>query len=243
MTNLLKKIKDQKWFYEFELPDGSKTESYLPEIARKIHTTREGALRRYLADMRGAHLNALDISCHEGYFSIILSEYFTNVTALDKNVESLEKARLISDLLGKNTISFNHSSVERWDEKNKSDFVLCYGLLYHIENPIEVLRKLAVLTNKTLCIETQVLPNSIEGFIEDGSYMWQRELQGAFGICIDYSQRPEGGMTDLALVPSRTALEFLLKQFGFKKVNFYQPISDDYEQFVRNHRVILFAEK
>lgn len=243
MTDKLKKIKDQKWFYEFDLPDGSKTESYLPEIARKIHVTRENALRKHLNTLGNTQLTAMDISCHEGFFSNILSEYFKTVIGLDKNIESLDKARLISDVLGKGTIDYQHSSVEQWDSKNKVDFVLCFGLLYHIENPVEVLRKLAILTEKTICIETQILPNSLEGSIEDGSYMWQRDLQGMFGLCIDYSKRPEGGMTDLALVPSRNALEFLLKQFGFKTVNFYKPVADDYEQFTRNHRVILFADK
>ena len=81
------------------------------------------------------------------------------------------------------------------------------------------------------------------GSIEDGSYLWQRDLKGLFGLCIDYSDSPEGGLTDLALVPSRHAVEFLLKQFGFKTVTFYKPAPEDYEQFVRNHRVIIIAEK
>ena len=105
------------------------------------------------------------------------------------------------------------------------------------------MRKLAALAWKTLCIETQVLPYDLNGPIEDGSYLWQRNLNGLFGLCVDYSHRPEGGLTDLALVPSRQALDFLLKQFGFKTVTFYKPEPDDYEQFVRNHRVIVFAEK
>ncbi len=130
-----------------------------------------------------------------------------------------------------------------WNEKQDADFVLCFGLLYHVENPIQILRKLAALAKRSLCIETQVLPFNLTGSLEDGSYLWQRDLNGVFGLCIDYSESPEGGLTDLSLVPSRQALEFLLRQFGFKTVNFYKPEADDYEQFVRGHRVIIFAEK
>ena len=68
-------------------------------------------------------------------------------------------------------------------------------------------------------------------------------LNGLFGLCVDYSHSPEGGLTDVALVPSRQALEFLLKQFGFKTVDFYTPELSDYEQFVRGHRVVVYAEK
>ena len=243
MSNKLDQVKSQKWFYEFGLPDGTKTESYLPEIARQIHATREKALRKYLSALGDSYATALDISCHEGFFSLILAEHFKSVTGLDKNQESLDKAIQITTLLGHSEIRFENSSVELWDEKQGADFVLCFGLLYHVENPIQIMRKLASLTKKVVCIETQVLPYDLAGPVEDGSYLWQRDLNGLFGLCVDYSRRPEGGLTDLALVPSRKALEFLLKQFGFKAVYFYKPEPDDYEQFTRNHRVIIYAEK
>lgn len=243
MSNKLDKVKNQKWFYEFNLPDGTKTESYLPEDVRKIHSTRGKILRYYLDTFKKFTSTALDISCHEGFFSLILAEHFESVTSLDKNAQSLEKAIQIANLFDNSKIKFVNSSVEAWDETQSADFVLCFGLLYHVENPIQILRKLAALTKKALCLETQVLPVNITAVIEDGSYLWQRELNGIFGLCIDYSESPEGGLTDLSLVPSKQALEFLLRQFGFKTVNFYKPETDDYEQFVRGHRVVIFAEK
>jgi ubiquinone/menaquinone biosynthesis C-methylase UbiE len=241
--NKLEKIKQQKWFYEFTLPDGTKTESYLPEVARQVHSTREKALRHFLGLLSSECVTALDVSCHEGYFSVVLKEFFHRVMGVDKNIESLNKAKQIADILGHSDIVFNNSSLEDWSENKNADFVLCFGLLYHVENPIQILRKLALLANKAVCIETQVLPFNLSGVIEDGSYLWQRELNGLFGLCVDYSYSAEGGLTDLALVPSPQGLEFLLRQFGFKTVNFYIPEPDDYEQFVRGHRVVVFAEK
>ena len=243
MSNELDRIKSQQWFYEFDLPDGTKTESYLPEVARQIHVTRENALREYLSTLGGDCSAALDISCHEGFFSLVLADYFKNVTGVDKNAESLKKASQIAAFLGHPEIRFRNSPVELWDEKQGADFVLCFGLLYHVENPVQIMRKLANLTKKALCIETQVLPYNLTSQLEDGSYLWQRDVHGLFGLCVDYSHSREGGLTDLALVPSRQAVEFLLKQLGFKTVTFYRPRPNDYEQFVRNHRVILFAEK
>jgi tRNA (mo5U34)-methyltransferase len=243
MSNDLSQIKGQKWFYEFSLPDGTKTQSYLPEVARQIHPTREKALRNYLKIKQGYFENALDISCHEGYFSLVLTDYLPSVVGIDKNPDSLKKAKQISRVMGHPEIEFNNSSLENWPGHKGADFVLCYGLLYHVENPIEILRKISALTKKVVCIETQVLPFNLSGPIEDGSYQWQREVQGLFGLCVDYSQSPEGGMTDLAMIPSKNGLEFLLKQFGFKSVSYYEPDSSDYEQFSRGHRVIVFAEK
>lgn len=243
MCSDLNKIKQQKWFYEFDLPDGTKTECYLPEIARKIHVTREKALRQYLSEFESECSTALDVSCHEGYFSLILSQYFERVIGIDKNAESLRKAALIGRLLARSKIEFENTTIENWNQKQDADFVLCFGLLYHVENPIEILRKLALSTKKALCIETQVLPFQVYGQVEDGSSLWRRDLNGMFGLCVDYADRPEGGLTNLALVPSRDAIKFLLEFFGFKKVSFYTPNENDYEQFVRNHRVIVLAEK
>jgi tRNA (mo5U34)-methyltransferase len=243
MSDELYAVKEQKWFYEFALPDGTKTETYLPEIARQIHVTRENALRQYLNGMKGVYSTALDISCHEGFFSLILADYFNDVMGLDKNLESLTKAQQIANLLGHPEIRFENTSVEMWNENDSADFVLCFGLLYHVENPIQIIRKLAKLSKRFLCIETQVLPYELGGVVEDGSYLWQRDLNGLFGLCVDYSYRSEGGLTDVALVPSRQAIDFLLKQFGFTTVTFYKPEPGDYEQFIRNHRVIIFAEK
>ena len=243
MLTELDVIKNQKWFYEFSLPDGTKTESYLSEEARQIHTTREKILREYLDSANNKTKTAFDISCHEGYFTLILSDYFERVIGVDKNANSLEKARQIAKFKNGSDIEFVNSPFELWNEPKSAEFVLCFGLLYHIENPIQILRKLANITIKTLCLETQVLPFNFSGFVEDGSYQWQRKLNGIFGLCADYSESPEGGLSNLALIPSKEGLDFLLREFGFQKVNFHQAETKDYEQFTRGHRVVIFAEK
>jgi ubiquinone/menaquinone biosynthesis C-methylase UbiE len=187
--------------------------------------------------------SALDISCHEGYFSLVLADYFHSVVGVDKNAASLEKARLICSLFECSQVRLHESRVEDLDERFAADFVLCYGLLYHVENPVEIFRRLALLARKALCIETQVLPFQFAGAIEDGSYQWQRKVQGLFGVCVDYADRAEGGLTNVALVPSLDAVHFILTELGFSKVETYAPEAGDYEQFIRGHRVIVMAER
>jgi ubiquinone/menaquinone biosynthesis C-methylase UbiE len=239
----LQQIKEQVWFYEFPLPDGTKTRSYLaPEVVR-IHTTREKALREYLAVTDRPGKTALDIACHEGFYTLVLAEYFAKVVGIDKNEHSLTSARKMGLFLKKSNISFQYLSVEEAPENLKSDFVLCYGLIYHVENPLQILRKLANMTIKTLCIETQILPFSISYRVEDGSYMNMRDMKGMFALCPDYPSSKEGGITEFALVPSQDAVIYLLKNFGFSKISLYTPVQGDYEQFVRGSRIILFAEK
>jgi SAM-dependent methyltransferase len=243
MTDELDLVKSEHWFYEFNLPDGSKTKSYLPESARMVHVTREKALRQFLMSKSYKDSTALDISCHEGFFTLLLSEYFSQVIGVDKNGNSIQKAKRISSIYGNNSVEFVETSVEAWLSPIQADFVLCFGLLYHVENPIQIIRTIAGLTKSMLCIESQILPLELNGYVEDGNYMWQRELKGSFGICKDYSHAPEGGLTNIALVPSKTALEFLLREFGFSSIKYYLPEDGDYEQFIRGQRVIIYAEK
>lgn len=239
----LQRIKSQSWFYEFPLPDGTTTTSYLPPEVAKIHSTRELVLRRYLEASNCPKNTGLDVSCHEGFFSLVLAEYFNSVTGIDKNQGSLDLARQMTGFLKKTHISYRHCPVEEAPAELQSDFVLCYGLIYHIENPMQVLRKLAELTRNVLCIETQVLPFSATCRIEDGNYQNQRELKGLFGLCADYPDSKEGGLTRYALVPTQEAVVFMLKELGFKTIDVYNPAPGDYEQFVRGSRIILFAEK
>jgi tRNA (mo5U34)-methyltransferase len=85
-------VKQQNWFYEFRLPDGTKTDCYLTDEVRKIHMTREKALRQYLAEVPSDWQTAIDVSCHEGFFTHVLSDRFHSVVGIDKNSNSLEKA-------------------------------------------------------------------------------------------------------------------------------------------------------
>lgn len=243
MSELLARVKQQKWFYEFRLPDGTTTESYIEPRFRGIHATRDRALRAFLrrTDRRGQR--ALDVACHEGYFALTLAETFGHVTALDKNRSSLDKARDIVRLLGSGPVEFIEGSLEHFRPGQQFDFVLCFGLLYHVENPMQIFRQLGALAQRELCVETQVLPFDLSGLVEDGSFGTQRPLRGLFGVCEDYSHSKEGGLTNTALVPSRSALDYCLKESGFSRVEYFEPAAGDYEQFVRGHRVILLAQR
>lgn len=243
MMSTLEQIKSHLWFYEFPLPDGTTTACYLPPEVAKIHATREKVLRRYLAASGLPGETALDVSCHEGFFSLVLGEYFKTVVGIDKNERSLELAKRMGAFLEKDRVAFRRCPVEEAPASLKSEFVLCYGLVYHIENPLQVLRKLAFLAEKTLCVETQVFPLSVSCRMEDGHYMNQRDVTGLFALCPDYPDSKEGGLTEYALVPNRDAVVYLLRNLGFRAVSVYEPEDGDYEQFVRGSRIIVFAEK
>jgi hypothetical protein len=246
-TEDLRKVQARKWFYEFELPNGAKTTSDIPEEVRHIHRSRIEKLREVISMyVEGSERSsALDLASHEGFFSIELSKHFASVQGLEIRPESLEAARLITRALGISNVTYENADLTKIeiDDRWKSDFVLVYGLLYHLENPVQVIRLASQLARKHILIETQIFPYDISGRLEDGNYRWQREVQGVFSLSVDYAARREGGSTDIALVPSLNALVFLLKNFGFNRIEVLPSADDDYEQFRRGARVVVYGQK
>lgn len=240
-------IKSRTWFYEFNLPDGSVTKTDIAADVRRIHTSRREHLQSVIRTRvhNPSEKTALDFASHEGYYSIELAKHFSRVSGLEIRPESIDAARQITTVIGAKNINYIEADLQKMSAEDhlKSDFVLVYGLLYHLENPVHTLRLASELSKKHILIETQVFPYDISGKIEDGHYSSQREVEGVFSLSVDYKDRREGGSTNIALVPSLNALIYLLKIFGFETVEVLKPSLDDYEQFIRGSRVIVYGEK
>lgn len=243
----LEQVKSRLWFYEFDLPDGTCTPTDVPEAVRPIHTLRREALRqmieRHVPDAAGQ--TAFDFASHEGYYSLELARHFRFVRGYEIRQESVEAARLITDVLGVRNVEYAQADLQRMtpDQDEIADFVLVYGLIYHLENPILTLRLASQMTRKHIFIETQVFPYEMSGRIEDGAYHSQRSVEGVFALAPDYSHGREGGSTDLALVPSLNALLFVLRNLGFAQITVLSFGDGDYEQFARGSRVIVHGQK
>jgi tRNA (mo5U34)-methyltransferase len=243
----LNAAKERTWFYEFDLPDGTQTRTDVPADWRPVHYSRRRHLREVIAEHvpDAAHLTASDFASHEGYFSIELARHFSFVRGFEIRRESLEAAQLITSVSGLRNVEYVSADLQTmtFDEKWRSDFVLVYGLIYHMEDPIHVLRLASQMCRRHILIETQVFPYDVTGRIEDGNYQNLRTVEGTFALTPDYPAGREGGSTSVALVPSLNALLFLLRHFGFADVRVLQPTQEDYEQYRRGSRVIVYGRK
>src|SRR5207237_469295 len=86
-----------------------------------------------------------DAGCGVGFFSQTLVECGLNVHGFDARGENVAEARR----------RFPHIPFEKGDiverailQLGEFDLVLCFGLLYHLENPLVAIRNLRVLTKK-----------------------------------------------------------------------------------------------
>lgn len=244
VADLLAWAKARTWFYAFELPDRTSTSTNVSLAVQTFHTARRAvmldALKR-CGNGSTAGLSCLDLASHEGFFSLALARETASVHGIDLNAESVMAAQRMAKLCGINNAAFTvGDALQIGKETTPADFVLLFGLLYHSEEPLRMLRIAAGLARRMLLIETQIAPFDIETNIEWGAYMAFNPVRGLFALVTDAPHR-EGGPSGFALVPSLRSLTYFLETLGFAQVRVLKGDFAGAEQLARGHRVIVEA--
>jgi SAM-dependent methyltransferase len=99
---------------------------------------------------------ALDLGCGVGYYSAMLRDLGFQTSAADGRAENISEARVRHS-----GIDFRVADAEdpALPALGVFDFVICLGLLYHLENPLRGIRNLRALTGKLLLMESMVVPD------------------------------------------------------------------------------------
>lgn len=249
MTSALEQAALAKtWFYPFLLPSGATTPSYEGGVLDSIHHTRASMMRAALNAHFPAGLgqcSAVDMACHQGWFSHQLAHAgCRDVLATDARDEHIADVELISQTCGLSQIRTLKRDVHelRSSEAGSFDVVLCFGLLYHLENPVGALRVARDLCRGVCLVETQIVPN-LSGNVDWGNHRFVKPLQGIFGL-IDETEEthgPEMSTTGICLAPSLEGLLWILRKVGFGRVELLAPPSDAYEQLKYGKRVMVAA--
>jgi tRNA (mo5U34)-methyltransferase len=246
MSDLEARVLGKTWFYPFRLPSGRATPTYDDGALDLIHHTRTQMLDAVLADTFGSErsaLSAIDLACHQGWFSAHLAQSgFGSVTAIDARAEHIADASLIRDTLGLSQWQLAERDVHAVTaaEFGTHDLVLCFGLIYHLENPVGALRVARALTRRLCLVETQVVPG-MTGWVDYGSYRFVRPLKGSFGIIDETGEThgPEASTTGICLVPSIEAIVWIMQRLGFSRVEILPVPEHGYEQLVHRKRVMV----
>ena len=99
-------------------------------------------LKDFFTDLKNKKQNntlifdkVLDIGCGWGSSSILLSNLFSEVHAIDISSTSILKAKKNIDLVQKNNIKLEEFDAENLNIKNTYDFIYSWGVIHHSENP------------------------------------------------------------------------------------------------------------
>ena len=168
--------------------------STIPLIEARDHT-----LRRIVKRLKPAQgSTAVDAGCGVGFFSQALAECGLRACGIDARLENVEEARRRFP-----GIPFERADVEAREisQLGRFDLVLCFGPLYHLENPLQAIRNPRAITEKCLVLESMCLP------------------EGRCSLLLRTEPRQEDqSLTEIACYPSESSQVKMLYRAGFAKV-------------------------
>jgi len=125
--------------------------------SERINAARGDILLRLLGEARRRVdlAAAADVGCGFGHFSHLLLEAGLETTAVDGRRDNVEEAKRRYPEL---RIAVEDVESAGMGALGVFDLVLCFGLLYHLENPFAAVRNLAALTGRLLVVESVCAP-------------------------------------------------------------------------------------
>ena len=236
------------WTYPFQLSANVVTPLAVDWLAPS-HETRTRLVFLKLDEIYGGRwqeISCLDIACNEGFFALEVSRRGARrVLGFDARQKNIDKAEFIKRHLGNDRLSFAVEELSNLTLKRFGtfDLTLCLGLLYHLENPMDALRRIYAVTKELCLIDTQVLrpttpvttawitedrlihTDDVIGIIEEPDAVWN----------------PAASVTGLSFVLSRSALLTMLRHAGFREVEEVPPYPGCFQPYATRDRIVLAA--
>ena len=244
-------IKRAPWTYPWRLRDGRELPIPVAEL-ESVHRTRAGMIEervRAALAAAGPDATALDLACNEGWFSQRLLEWgASRVVALDIRDENVRRAQLLRDHYGipAERLEVRQADVFELDATalGTYDVVLVLGLIYHVENPMGVLRLARTCTRDLCVIESQLTQQNTPIVHGNGRADELHEADGSFAVVIEVGDNMLASTGRvLSLVPNRAALVQMANMAGFEHVEFATAFEHrgHNPQYVRGDRAAIFA--
>jgi SAM-dependent methyltransferase len=165
-----------------------------------LNSSRGEVVSRLLAEIKmplGLR-TAVDVGCGLGYFSGLLQSTGFEVTGVDGRHQNVEEAQRRNP----------NTRFLRFDAEDPSlrslgrfDLVFCFGLLYHLENPLLAIRHLRAMTEKVLLVEGVIFPGD----------------EPTMGL-VDEGPSEDQGLNHIAFYPTEACLQKMLYCAGFRFV-------------------------
>lgn len=239
------------WMYPWSLAPGADAPLMHPGLP-SVHATRaemiEPAVRAALAQA-GPNATALDLACSEGYFAQRLLEWGAHrVVGIDVRAQNVLRATLIADHFGidQSRLSFRQGDVFELvpETLGRFDVVLLLGLIYHVEDPVGVVRLARRLTRSLCVVESQLTRQDAPIIHGQGVPDVMFTADGSFAAVIeeDAEQNPLASAPGiLSLIPNRAALELMIRTAGFGDTQIVEAAAHHNPQYLSGDRAVALA--
>lgn len=166
----------------------------------RLNAARGERVRELLQELqpRLGLRTAIDVGCGTGYFSGMLQSMGFGVTGVDGRQENVEESQRRHPGIVFKQMNAEDASLA---QMGKFDLVFCFGLLYHLENPMLAIRNLRAMTEHLLLVESVI-------------------FQGSEPVMALIDESPEGdqGLNHFAFYPTESCLIKMIYRAGFSSV-------------------------
>jgi SAM-dependent methyltransferase len=133
--------------------EGTSTDPRLFALFRALDVLFRG-------DLRGLHI--ADLACLEGGFSAALAQRGAQVLGIEARADSLARANALKQRLGLVNLDFVQGDVKDFTVERFGHFdaVMAFGILYHLDRPVEWLAQIAAAARGALLVDTHYAPES-----------------------------------------------------------------------------------
>lgn len=185
-----------------------------------INEARWRTLQRLL-QIAEAHVGSIadvnDLGAGPGWFAARLSETGRAVRGYEGRAHLVDIARQRAPKAQFDVLDFDAIGLEALP--GAADATVCFGLIYHLENPLRALRICRALTTKVLFLETMTLPES-----------------GVAGRLVPENPNETQGMRSLAMWLSPDAIVHALHASAFRYVYRVASASVGHDDFIDTPR-------
>ncbi|MGC2467912.1 MAG: class I SAM-dependent methyltransferase [Candidatus Acidiferrum sp.] len=168
---------------------------------------------------------AVDVGCGLGHFSGLLKSFGLDVLGVDGRQENVEEAQRRFPQIPFRICNAQESALR---DLGRFDLVFCFGLLYHLENPLIAIRQLCAMTAKLLLVESVIFPG-------DEPIM----------ALVDEGKTEDQGLNHIAFYPTEACLIKMLYRSGYSHVYVFNvpPDHSEYRSgaYARRTRTMLAA--
>ncbi len=181
----------------------------------------------YLLASQGGSLRGkrvLDVACNAGFWSIQCALLGAEVVGFDARPELIAQAELVRDVAGIDGVTFRPLDFAEMTVDalgGPFDVVLNLGLLYHLPDPLDALRRTLAMSSDVVLLDTGVSP-SRDAVVR---LEWEEPT--------DIRNAKEAG---IVAYPSRAGVELMLRHLGaaaWREVPIRGDVPPDYEAGLR----------
>lgn len=235
------------WYYEIDLGHGMRTSAGTPWVmeASLVRKRMVWPILERTFGSRWPETDCIDVACGEGFYLSHLAPFGPRrIRAIDARQVNIDKARFVAKCLALENVDIGVGNAYDLspDSFGTFDLCLCLGLLYHVEDPMYVLRRLRSVTRELCVIDTQVTQDTPVAF------GWltadkRKSTNQVFAINEepDCVWNPAASLGPISLIPSEAALRTMLLHAGFRKIEPVPPVESSFDAFTTRDRVLFLA--